>query len=317
MKLYLKYIVLLSLFILNILKISAQTCCSAGAPITSSFDIQSTASKTLSFNLGYEYKSVNRLVDNNKILKNDPRKRNGHNLLLKTDFNLNKKWGFSLMLPLVIQSRETASQSENATGLGDLTFLSQYVVYSKKEYSIKFMGGIKIPTGQQYIRDDRAIVLSPDMQSGSGTVDFIGRIAFEKPHIFIQNLSNQTSFSYRYNSTNNHFGDPDKIAGRQFSFGNETQFTTAFNYSTLLGTWFLIPELGLRWRHSDPNQEQGINAPNSGGYWLNVPIGIQVRPDEKWSFRMYGEIPIYQNLNGLQITTDYSIGIQFHFNITT
>lgn len=292
----------------------AQTCCSAGAPITSSFDIRSGAQKSLAFRLDYEYNSVNLLIDNNKKLTNDPRSRNGHNLVFKTDFNLNKNWAFSAFLPIVIQNRTTFSEMESATGLGDLSLLTQYTLHTSKA-QINWSAGIKLPTGNQFITDDRGINLSPDMQSGSGTVDFIGRMALVQEHVFIQNLSNQTSISYRYNTTNAHFGDPERVNGRSFKFGNETQLTTVFNYLLVAKQWFILPELGLSLRHSSPNQEQGRNAPNSGGYWIRMPLGVQVQPNEQFSFRVFGELPIQQYLNGLQITTDYKIGIQFSYQI--
>ena len=308
-----KFIVFLVYLHLCSAATQAQTCCSAGAPITSSFDINVLSERQFSFQMGYEYNSVNLLIDNNKKLVNDPRKRNGHNLLFKTDFVLHKNWAFSVFIPIVLQNRKTFSETENAVGLGDLTLLSQYTRYISGELSIKGSAGIKFPTGNQYITDDRGINLSPDMQSGSGTFDFIGRIAISKQHIFIRNLSNQTSISFRYNSTNEHFGDRDKVGGRSFKFGNEVQFTTAFSYLLVAKYWFIIPELGVQVRHVSPNQEEETDAPNSGGYWFRIPVALQLQPNERFSIRPYGEIPVMHALNGLQITTNYKVGIQFYY----
>jgi len=296
------------------LSLMAQTCCSAGAPITSSFDIGNSTGRGLTFSLDYEYNSVNLLIDNNERLSNDPRTRDGHNIVFKTDFSLNKNWAFSAFLPVVLQNRTTFSEMENATGLGDLTLLGQYSTYLGQTV-LKWSAGVKLPTGNQFITDDRGINLSPDMQSGSGTFDFIGRAAILKEHVFIQNLSNQTSLSYRYNTTNDHFGDPNKENGRQFKFGNETQLTSSFSYLFLAKQWFIIPNIGLQLRHSSPNQEQSMDAPNSGGYWIRLPLGIQLKPNDQFSFRFFGEIPIKQYLNGLQITTDYKIGFQVAYQI--
>ncbi len=303
--------VMLLFFGLGIFELGAQTCCSAGAPITSSFDISGSEIKGFAFRFDYEYNSVNLLIDNNKKLVNDPRTRNGQSFVFKTDFSLNKNWAFSAFLPVVIQNRTTFSEEESATGLGDLTLLGQYTTYLKNNIELKWAGGIKLPTGHQYLQDNRGIVLSPDMQSGTGTLDFIGRMAFVKRHFLIQNLSNQTSISYRYNATNNHFGDQEKIAGRIFKFGNETQLTSAFSYLFVAKKWFIIPELGIQIRHTSPNQEQNADAPNSGGFWLRLPLGVQLKPNDRFSIRLFSEVPIFQNLEGLQITTNYKFGLSF------
>ncbi len=297
-------------------KIIGQTCCSAGAPITSSFDIASFSTKSIVFQVDYEYNDVNLLIDNNHRLVNDPRRRNGHNALFKTDFIVNDKWAFSAFLPLVIQNRMTFSESESAVGLGDFTLISQYIRPSVRGHQFKLSAGIKFPTGNQHLSDNRGINLSPDMQSGSGTFDLIGRLAFVKEHSFIRNLTNQTAIFYRFNTTNKHFGDPDKINGRSFKFGNEAQFTTVFSYLFIAKTWFIIPEAGLLIRHTRPNKEEGLEAPNSGGYWFRIPIGLQLQPGGRFSVRAFGEIPVKQYLKGLQITTRYKIGIQFRYQIS-
>ncbi|MEM9823256.1 MAG: hypothetical protein AAF985_19400 [Bacteroidota bacterium] len=309
-------VILLFCFALSMPVLQAQTCCSAGAPITSSFAIGSSSAKSLAFQIDYEFNSVNLLIDNNTRLKNDPRTRNGHNFIVKTDYVLNENWAVSVFLPFVIQNRTTVSASESARGLGDLTLLGQYSKPVGQDGQLSFGLGIKLPTGSQFIRDERGINLSPDMQSGSGTYDFIGRLAYGKNHVFINNLSLQTAFSYRYNTTNQHFGDPEGIAGRRFKFGNESQWTTVFSYSIFSTLGFWAPELGLLLRHATPNQEQGINAPNSGGYWLRLPLGLAFRPNEQLSIRLSGELPIFQDLDGLQITTDYKLGLQLRYQLS-
>ena len=308
-------ITLCLVFFVGFTSLQAQTCCSAGAPVTSSFDIDASKNKSILAQINYEYNSVNRLVSNNEILRNDPRNRNGQNWLLKTDFVLTNKWAFTAFLPYVIQNRTTISESENANGIGDLSLLSQYT-HPLKDSQLKFSLGAKLPTGQQYLQDNRGINLSPDMQSGSGTVDFLARIAWTKTHFLIPNLNNASDLSFRGNGTNKHFGDPTKEAGRQFKFGDEIQLTSALSYLFLVKNNFIVPELGLRIRYAFPNKEEAINAPNSGGFWFNMPLGFQIKPNQNYSIRVFGEIPVHQQLRGLQITTDYRVGIQFRYQFS-
>ncbi len=295
--------------------INAQTCCSAGAPLMSSFDIGNGGGVGRYFYLGldYTYNSVNKLVDNNRRLINDPRSRNAQNYALKVDYSHDVHWAFSTFIPWVIQNRNTFSESENAQGIGDLILLGQYSFLSALDAKWSFTAGVKFPTGRQYLVDDRGINLSPDMQPGSGTFDFFGRIAWTGHHLFIPNFNNQTSISYRYNTANKHFGDSRRMAGRYFKSGNELIFSTSFNYLWVLKSWFVLPDFGIKFRFSAPNEEERSLAPNSGGYWLQLPLGVQFQPSEKVAVRLFSEIPIQEKLNGLQITTDMKWGVQLRY----
>lgn len=299
-------------------RLQAQTCCTAGAPISSSLEINGLDSNQLSIQFEYSFNSVNRLVEDNEVIQNDPRSRSGQNLLLKMDYAVNKRLAFSAILPFVNQRRESISQEEISNGIGDLTLLAQLnlrnpslnILESKRDqFGIGI--GVKVPSGQLFHEDDRGVVLSPDMQSGSGTFDFIVRAFHQRNQFLIPNLSVFNNISYKYNTTNQHFGDKQREAGRAFKFGNEFIFKSHFFYQTLLGTSFITPDFGIQLRVSDPNEEQSINASNSGGLWINLPLGIAMLVNKKSTIRIFGEIPVWQNIDGLQITTDYRLGIQF------
>ena len=76
---------------------------------------------------------------------------------------------------------------------------------------------------------------------------------------------------------------------------------------------FYIPDISLRYRKSGRNIEQTTTAPNSGGTWWSLPVGVSYQPDEQKSIRLYAELPIYQKINGLQISTSFTIGAQLRY----
>ncbi len=151
--------------------LSAQTCCNAGAPVSSFYGVQNGADNSWAINLSYEHKSINLLVDQNERLINDPRTRLGQSLSTKVDYVLNPNWSFSAILPLIYQSRKTISTTENSLGIGDLLLISQYSLTLKKNYALGLSAGLKVPLGQRNHRSEASILLSPDMQSGSGSLD--------------------------------------------------------------------------------------------------------------------------------------------------
>ena len=292
----------------------AQTCCSAGAPVSTFLDIANANEKSLSFQLNYEYKSINLLVDNNTRLENDPRTRSGQSLSFKMDYTLNSKWAFSAILPLVHHSRSTLSEQQKSTGIGDLSLLAQYSIYSSPIHNLNVSGGIKLPTGVTSHKTDSQIFISPDMQSGSGSIDFLLRASYSKSDFLMSFLTATISTIYRKNGTNNGFGSVDNFAGRSFAFGDEFTSVFGLRYLKTYDAGFLIPDASLKVRWGGANTEQGSMSSNSGGRWLSLPLGISFVPDESKSIRLYGELPLYQDLEGLQITTDFIIGIQFTYN---
>ena len=290
----------------------AQTCCSAGAPITSTFDIRGSLNRAISFGIEYEYNAVNWLVEHDNRLDNDPRRRHGSSVLARVNLSMGNRWAFGAYLPYITQVRSTFSSEQKASGIGDLTLLTQYT-RPLRSGSLKWGVGIKMPTGNHFITDEIGVILSPDMQSGSGTFDFIGRVALTREHLIVSNLYNQTDITFRYNSENRHFGDRNRMNGRRFKFGNELLISTVFSYLVIFDHWFLVPDFGVQFRHASPNQEQGLQAPNSGGDWFRLLLGVRWTADDRFVIRPFAEIPAWQRLEGTQITTNLKLGLQMQY----
>ena len=295
------------------LYVYGQTCCSAGASISSSLDITAQDSRTWAVQLGYEYKSINLLINDNQRLTNDPRSRSGQNGSLKVDFALSEHWAFSALLPLVYQERSTISENQNSFGIGDLMLLAQYSLFFGESSKLSFTGGLKTPTGIIDQTGTSNILLSPDMQSGSGSYDYLVRLALIRDDFVIPYLSGFISSTYRNNGINNNFGQTASFPGRRFGFGDEIIIASGLSYLWTTKHGFVSPDLKLRYRRSDPNVEQNTIAPNSGGNWLSLPLGVSFTPGVNSTYRLYTEIPLYQSLTGLQITTDFTVGLQFNY----
>jgi len=304
------------LFTANSLK--AQTCCSAGAPLTSTFQIAKDDAHVLNTQIKYTYRSINRLVDNREILINDPRTRLGNNLLLKLDYSLKKNFAVSAVLPYVFQSRTTISEEQSSAAIGDLLLVGQKSIPLKNDASLSFSVGTKLPTGKVNHFGERGIILSPDMQSGSGTFDFLFGTSFTKVHFLTNNLTFSSNVLFRKNTTNNNFGVIDGTGGREFKFGDEFLLETTFAYQQVWGTWFSTPYINLNYRFATANrEEEGNISNNSGGQWIGTQAGIQLAPNETFTFIIYGQVPFFQSLEGTQITTDFEVGIEFNYRIRT
>lgn len=296
-------------------QLNAQTCCTAGIPLSTNVAIDSSQASGFNLQLAYEYNSINALVDNNKRIENDPRSRKAQNLSLKIDYTINARWGFSIVTPIVQQSRNTISENQSSLGIGDLMLITQYTIKDNPKFAIKSSGGIKIPSGTTSHRGSSQILLSPDMQSGSGSLDFLINNSLLYKHFLFSFLSADLNVLYRRNGVNNNFGGTNTFAGRRFRFGDEFISHVGFKYQANLKMGFLTPGLGLKLRWQSTNTEQEIKAPNSGGHWLSLPVSLTFSSDQKKTFRIYSDWPIYQHLNGLQISTNFVLGFLMKYKI--
>lgn len=249
-------------------------------------------------------------------MTNDPRSRSGQNIGLKTDYVLSDRIAFSALLPFIYQNRTTLSEEETSLGLGDLTLITQYDILDFSQFQVALSAGVKLPTGQVSHRNVSRIFLSPDMQSGSGTFDYILRSALNITELGIPFLSMNLSVAFRDNGINNRFGSTETFEGRRFGFGDEWTFISGWRYILVNKHGTFVPDLNVKYRIQEPNTEQFTAAPNSGGSWLSIPVGLSYVFDPNKSARIYAEFPVYQNLNGLQISTSFTAGVQFNYSLS-
>ena len=277
-------------------------------------NINSGDQKTISFQANYEYKSINRLVSDDMILENDPRTRYGQNISFKVDYILSKRWAVTALLPLVHQARTTFSESQNSFGIGDLTLLGQYTILKLASTELNVGLGLKLPTGSTSHKSAAGIFLSPDMQSGSGSLDYVFRLAGVTSSRKFPFLTTNYAVSYKKNSANDSFASTDNFGGRSFTFGDELLGQLGFAYQFISKNGFWIPDTVFKYRRGTANTEQTVSAPNSGGQWTSIEGGLSFVPNERYSIRANIELPIHQKIEGLQITTDLSFGVQFKYN---
>lgn len=296
--------------------VAGQTCCTAGAPILSGITISSNQERNFSFDIKHDYRSINRLIQNNEVLINDPRSRIGMSTLVKASMTFSPKWSAGLIVPFIYQERETISERESSLGLGDIILTGQYLVFAKAFSQLSWLASVKLPTGKINHLDDRSIFLSPDMQSGTGTFDFINQLSFAYNQIGGSLINIEMGVLYRVNSTNEKFAATENSDGRPYKFGNEFQYVLSFKRPFTINKWFVIPDLSLQYRLANANVENNTIAPNSGGQWINTQVGVYLLPKEKLSVRPYFSIPLYQKLEGLQITTKLGTGIELGYNFS-
>lgn len=264
------------------------------------------------FALSYELNALRDVYAQSHRLQDNLRQRTVHTMLLETSVGLSNRWSASALLSLIQQNRTIQSPVISSTdvlnigGIGDAVLLAKYNVLplnmaTQREFTIGL--GPKIPFGKHDERTTVGILLPPDMQPGSGAWDAVLWAYFYQGFLPKTRLNLFGTISARFTGEN----DLD------YKFGNEFTATMSTSYRTDgLFDW----SLSLRHRFVQPDQRFRQDIANTGGFWLILMPGVNVKFAPSWSARLAARLPVYRHLNGTQLTTSYRMSISLNYIIT-
>ena len=308
------YITLL-IFLLSIETFS-QACCSAGSPLLGSLDISSSYEGELQIGLTYELNSLQDVYAGSERLDDVLRKRTVNSLLMEINYGLTNRISLSTLFTFVNQSRTISSLPEitdklNAGGLSDGIVLVKYNIIPLSlfnQFELTLGAGVKLPFGNSTLRAD-GILIPADMQPGTGSWDGILWGYASNGFMPAIPLNLFLNVSYRINGTNNRFGENFQ---QGYIFGNELFMNLGAGYRT--DTFFDFTMM-FRFRNTNADQFDGGKLPNTGGTWLYLVPGVNGKISNHFTARLSGQIPLYRNLTGTQLTTTYTASLGLFYNI--
>ncbi len=71
----------------------------------------------------------------------------------------------------------------------------------------------------------------------------------------------------------------------------------------------------LRYRNTTKDNFDGAKVPNTSGNWLYLVPGINGKLSDRFTARLSGQLPVYRNLSGTQLTTTYTAALGIIYNI--
>ncbi|MCZ6677308.1 MAG: transporter [Candidatus Poribacteria bacterium] len=195
-------------------------------------------------------------------------------------------------------------QSRGDSGIGDLKLLGKYQFLQKdmkrSSFRMTFMGGVKLPTGRDDATDATGL-LPPPLQLGSGSVDFFGgpivtyvrdRFGFNAEAIFKKNTE-----------------------ANDYRFGDTTSVNVALGYRFLPWVYETYPSpystayLELLSEFSGKSRKNGKDLEDTGGTVLLLSPGVQYVFSRTLLAEASFQFPIFQELNGIQLGTDFSFNV--------
>ncbi len=244
-----------------------------------------------------------------------------HYLTSTLDYNDGNSWGVSIALPYIQRSHSTlgvggdgispdpaTGYDSSAAGLGDVRVIGRYYGFSEsRNFGIQM--GLKLPTGQTRQTATAAdgntpIDVDPGLQLGTGTTDAIlGAYYFD-------NLNQ--NWDYYVQAQFQSALDSSSMAAGSYRPGDSVNLTGGLRYH---GYDAFTPTLQINARYVNADSGTAADTYATGGTLVYFTPGIIVPVGAALSLYANLQIPLYQNVNGIQVapTSIFSIGARVAF----
>ncbi|MEK7811317.1 MAG: hypothetical protein AAB278_05815 [Pseudomonadota bacterium] len=310
--------------------LASASCGSSACSVNTNWDEHSASQPGLSIDLRYSSTKLDQLRSgSNKITAEDPADpaltpgEEVENLYTKSqlvtatvDYTFDENWGVVVQLPYVLRTHKHTIadpapfvETFSASALGDIKAVGRYRFALNDSSSVGIKAGLKLATGKKNIANDQgAIPGEVSLQPGNGSTDLIVGAFWQAGELggalsyFAQGIL-QTSI--------NHLAD--------FKPGNQINLDAGIRYALGRSVSAL-----LQLNYQANAQDEGSSAPadasgtpgtSTGGkfFYLSPGVSIVLAPNTN----IYGllQLPLSQNVNGLQLTTSssFSLGINHRY----
>jgi hypothetical protein len=226
---------------------------------------------------------------------------------LTLDYGLNSDWGVTLLLPWISRSHTTIAEgdsdisSSRSNSLGDVRVLARYTGLSEgRDWGLQF--GLKLPTGDSHrVHFDggpqRGEMLDRGLQPGTGSTDLlVGAFKFGA-----------------ISETADWFGQAllqiPVVSDRAFKPGIGANLTAGARYR---GFEAVVPQLQVNSRIERRETGSEADTPNSGATLVYLSPGATINVTPRTSVYLFGQVPVYQRVNGYQLEPKWSVSAGVH-----
>jgi hypothetical protein len=304
--------------LLSVLSASAsgQGCCTAGVSGQGGIDRGVQRTGLLSLTANYQSLTLDRTYETRELIP-DPQNRIADASFLTVQAEYGLVPGVSVLASYSYSAKsreltatrgqgssmETEVASYRASGWGDLLLLAKYdligpTLLTPFEFSLG--GGALLPTGSTN-EEREGTRLSQDLQPGSGTPSLLLWF-FSGMKVRDPGLSFSVTGSYRYAGTNlDGYRAGDEIV---MTLGAELAINQNFGVS--------LPVRG-RFQKKDFSNRRVLSG-TGGTFWDLMPALIYYEGNAV--ARVFGSLPLYRNVSGIQMTPGFGIGAEVSYAIT-
>jgi hypothetical protein len=243
-----------------------------------------------------------------------------HFITLGIDYSTNLDWGINLQVPYIVRNHETlGTQSDGITpgpgggqydshtaNLGDMKVIGRYQGFTAN-HNLGVLLGFKLATGsytETGTSTDPAapgpVPIDRGLQPGTGTTDVIFG-------------------AYYNNAINRHLGyftqamyQIPLYSTANYKPGNNLNVSLGLRY---VGFDIIVPQLQLNFREVQRDSGANADTVSTGGTLLYISPGLVAALTDKISMYSFVQVPIYQDVNGVQLAPHYTVtaGVRYSF----
>jgi hypothetical protein len=216
-------------------------------------------------------------------------------------------------MPYLDKEKKTTIDGERKSfsdsGFGDLTLFGKYQFFQRDAHlqttRISALGKVKVPTGEDDEKTSAGVRLPASVQLGTGSDDYTLGIIFT--HIK-KRFGINADLIYTF-----------KTEANSFEFGDTLNYDIAFGYRVLPVVYETYPAkhlnlyLEFNGKLSQKNKQNDKRVNDSGRNTIFLSPGIQFIPARNFLIEASFQKPIYEDLRGNQLDTDYSFNIGFRW----
>lgn len=205
----------------------------------------------------------------------------------------------------------------NFSGLGDIAVIGNYsliVPEMEKEIYLGVSAGLKLPTGRTNAVNNEGELAEVTIQPGSGSYDVLFGLNFRYP-LFIVSTTNENEYS----TIPLILGLLYKIPGKgtdDYQFGKTILFTAGTDYQ-ITGKTSLTLQMNFKNQGYANTGMTGEPKENTGSTQIYVSPGINLGITDNLSLFGIIQLPVYQNVHGIQQTSRFNtqVGISANANM--
>ena len=241
-------------------------------------------------------------------------------LTLGLDYSKNLDWGVNVQIPYIIRKHSTLGTASDGTtpgagggqydsstsDLGDIKVIGRYQGFMPSHH-FGVLFGLKLATGSHTETGTSTDPTNPGpspidrgLQPGTGTNDAILGAYYADSlnqdwHYFTQAIFQKALHS-----------------NDQYKPGNGTNLNLGMRYT---GFASFFPQLQVNVRFVQHDTGQNADTISTGGTLVYLSPGVVVPINQQFSVYGYTQLPIYQDVNGVQLAPRYtaSLGIRYLF----
>lgn len=312
----------------------ARACASCGCTLSPDWDtLQASKEAGFKFDIRYDYLTQDQLrsgrnaissgaasqVTNNGDPQEVEKYTKNNYVTLGIDYTSARNWGLNAQVPYIDRKHSTlgvnsdgnspgnGAYDSRTSNLGDIKIMGRYQGFTE-QHNIGILFGIKLPTGS-YTQagastdpTNRGAVAQIDrgLQPGTGTTDVIIGAFFADSLRLDWGYFAQILYQQALDSK------------ADYKPGNAVNVNLGIRYEGFAG---FFPNLQLNFREVQSDSGENADTVSTGGTLVYLSPGISVPINSQVSVFGFVQVPLYQDVNGVQLVPQFttSIGARYSF----